>query len=438
MKTLIVMRHGKAMPLEQGQRDMDRSLTRAGMQALEARLPHMLRLLETEGNTVHIWASPAKRAQQTAEILAKALEKNHIPLKKKIESHDCLWEQDIDKFLAELYACEDELVFAVGHIPFAEDVVDMLTGSTPSFSTGALGCLQVHFADTDESYALPAEDCARLLWFAQGPVAAKWETLNQLQSVIIEVAQAIEGHREAFFATKDEETIHRFRTYTRRLRSLMAFIRPWQNAKQNAKAQYALREIFGYTSRLRELDVLEKQARSNPDSSPKLLSECNKEANAERAKVLKLLSSKKITKSFEAIMAEAKSIKWKKRYIKRGLSKHEVRARFDEVIQSFATGLANIDLSDAEKTHDVRKRAKRARYVAEYAERILGASSTEIAEGLTAHQDRLGAICDARVNIRLINELLQQDLPRPVAWELALMRAQNETYLYSILKTGEV
>lgn len=81
-KTLVVMRHGKAMPPMLDQRDEDRSLTEAGIAALSARLPHMIRLLETEGKTVQIWTSPATRARQTAELLAHALRESHVPLKK--------------------------------------------------------------------------------------------------------------------------------------------------------------------------------------------------------------------------------------------------------------------------------------------------------------------------------------------------------------------
>jgi hypothetical protein len=37
----------------------------------------------------------------------------------------------------------------------------------------------------------------------------------------------------------------------------------------------------------------------------------------------------------------------------------------------------------------------------------------------------------------LINEFLQRDLSEPLVWELTLMRAQNETLLFSTLKASE-
>lgn len=435
-RTLVVMRHGKAMPPALNQEDADRSLTNAGMAALEARLPHMLRLLQTDDGTVQIWTSPAKRARQTAKLLKKALKNNHVSLQKKIEPHDCLWEQDIDGFLDDLRTSKSEFVFAVGHVPFVEDIVEELVGASPSFSTGALGCMEVHLADADE---LTATDNARLLWFVQGPISANWKTMTQLQTTIAVTAEKIDDRRMAFIANpEDTETIHRFRTNTRTLRSLVAFIKPWQDTEQNAQAQTILRDVVRYTSRLRELDVLEQQVREDPESSPKLIALCAKEASAERAKVLKTLTSKKVTKLFARAMLLAKNVEWKKRYASNGLTQETVRARFDDMIESVSADLATLDLSDAERTHDVRKHAKRMRYVAEHNEDILGEDAVTIAKDMNAHQDNLGEICDARANIRLIDEFLLKDLSKSVVRDLNRMRDQNVTFLCDALKIEEV
>lgn len=438
MKTLIVMRHGKAMPCAPSQQDMDRSLTKAGTMALKARLPHMLRLLEIQGRRTQIWASPAKRACQTAELLERALKDRGVILDGKTKKLDCLWEQDVDEFLASLSTGNAEVVFAVGHIPFAEEVVEELAGSSPTFSTGALACLEVRNHVVDEQSAAPAQDNARLLWFVQGPPAAHWETMVQLQKTISKTAETIEERRKAFFENpSDIETIHRFRTNSRTLRSLLAFIKPWQNSAQNAETQSILRDIVRHTSRLRELDVFEKQVRENSGSSPELLSFCKAEAATERSTVLQVLKSKHITKAFERSMESAKNIAWKKRILRHGLPESVVRARFDALIESVSADLAHIRLSDAEQTHDVRKRAKRARYVSEFNVGVLGTDAVEIAKDMTAHQDILGDVCDARANIRLINEFLERDLPEAIVWELTLMRAQNETFLYGTLRDNE-
>lgn len=270
---------------------------------------------------------------------------------------------------------------------------------------------------------------------AQGPDSARWETLVRIQEALTEKAEAVEKRREDFFANpEDIKAIHHFRTNIRSLRSLVAFVKPWQKAEQNSETQAILKEVVGRTSRLRELDVFEKQARSDPDSSPEFLEFCGRKASEERAKVLNILSSKRTTRAFEQGMELAKCVAWKKRHAKHGLPKSVVRARFDNMVEMVESDLANLRLSDADRTHDVRKRAKRVRYVAEGLGDLLGEDAVDIAKGMEARQDDLGDVCDARVNIRLVGELLRRDLPEAVALDLNLTRARNEVFLYETLR----
>ena len=435
-KMLVVMRHGKAEPSAQGVPDKDRRLTEAGAMALRARLTDMLGLLKMPDGVARVWTSPATRCLETTEILMGALRDRHVRIEGDPEEHESLWRQDVDAFVDELGASDADVVFAVGHIPFVESAVVRFVDSTPPFATGALGCLEAVFGERDADDATPVLRDARFMWFAQGPVSADWETLMRLRESMERTAAAVEANREAFFADpEDVETIHHFRTKSRSLRSLLSFAKPWQKSEQNAETQQILRDIVRHTSRLRELDVFERQVRRNPDSSPKLIKLAKREASAERAKVLKTLSSKQVTKSFERAMELARNVEWKRRYVRQGLEQGAVRARFDKLVESVTADLESLRLTDEELTHDVRKRAKRARYVSELNKDILGDDAVGIAKGMTAHQDELGDVCDARANIALISEFLEQDLPESVAIELKLLRAQNEAYLYAALKS---
>ena len=434
-KTLIVMRHGKAMHAEPGQQDADRPLSKAGVMALDARLPHMLRLYKAGADAVAIWSSSARRTNETAKLLQKALTKRHAVFHRDIEQHESLWRQNVGDFLTELHDSNAEVVFAVGHVPFVETVTKKLAGASPSFATGGLGCLEVDFPDTDGWDVSSTHGKARLLWFVQGPRSRYWNTLVKLQAALTQTAEAIEERREAFIADpNDVEAIHRFRTNIRALRSLVSFIKPWQDKEQNAEIKESLKEVVGYTSRLRELDVFEDQVSSRPDSSDELIALCKKEVSTERDKVLKALTSRRLTNSFTRAMLLCKGVTWKKRYVKHGLPKSEIQARFDAMAESVKADLADLDLSDAEQTHDVRKRTKRVRYVAERAENVLGADAVNVAHSMNAHQDDLGAVCDARANMRLIDELLQQDLPDSIARELSRLFGQNEALLRESLE----
>ena len=266
--------------------------------------------------------------------------------------------------------------------------------------------------------------------------AANANTVAQLQATLASAADTVQEHLQAFFADPDDiETNHHFRTNIRRLRSLVTFVKPWQRSKQNAETQTILRDIVRHTSLLRELDVFEKQVRANPDSSDELIALCAKAASTERARVLGTLASASVTQTFKRAMTLAKNVEWKRRYATHGLPQSAVRARYYGMIESVRADLDVLDLSDAERTHDVRKRAKRARYVAELYANILGADAMDVAKDMTAHQDGLGDICDARANIRLIDEFLKQELPESVRRVLIHLRTQNESFLCDALHT---
>lgn len=432
---LVLMRHGKAKPLAEGQQDFDRELSEQGIRALKATLAQALAPLESPDAPVRLWSSGAPRALQTAKLLAKALKSLGIALKGNIEVQDFLWTQNDEAFLQALEEVEGGYVFAVGHNPFIESIAEQLSGARLPFATGALACFSLEQPKTlanepDESQR------ARLLWFSQGPISQWWKTLVTIEDTLRGGANAIQTRLDAFLEDpQDIETMHKLRVSIRTLRSLIAFVKPWQDTSQNAEMQDLLKSIVAHTSRQRELDVFAEQAKESTASSPELVRFCSDKANDERNNVLAVLLSKATMKDLERVHALAHGIKWKRRIKDKGLPPSIVRQHFDEMVSDFEDDIANLSLADVELTHTVRKRAKRARYAAENYKSILGLDAVDIAKGMTSHQDNLGAICDARVNIDLINSFLEDDIDEPIAWDLSLLKAQNETFLYSTLRT---
>lgn len=164
-QTLVLVRHGKAEKPGSGTADIDRSLTKAGLEALGRTFPLTFSLLagtKDTGAPFQIWVSPAKRARQTAEAAASALAANGTPAKAP-EEHPCLWEQDGTAFLDELAAAPaDARVIAVGHIPFMQDMLQRLTHADVSFAPGGAAAIELEGSPTDVAPG-------RLLWFVQGP-----------------------------------------------------------------------------------------------------------------------------------------------------------------------------------------------------------------------------------------------------------------------------
>ena len=427
--TLILMRHGKAQRMTEDMLDIERKLTESGKRSLVATLPRSLGMLQGGARAI-VWSSPAARAEQTARIMQKACKRHGVKVSEDIVVVDALWTQDADAFLALVRECEADCVIAVGHNPFIEDLTARLTGSRIDFATGGFAAIKLAGPEDAQT-----DSFGRLLWFAQGPISQRWKTLVHIEAIIGDCEDTVRERLRAFFENpNDIETMHKFRVSIRTLRSLLAFIKPWQNAKQNLSVQDDLKYVVAETSRLRELDVLTEQASEMDTSSTELVEFCALRAEEERERVMAALRSKRITKRLDNVSSQLHAIKWRKDLVLNGLDSSSVRRRFDEIAAELESELTTLNLADVEKTHDVRKTAKRVRYDAEKFMPLIGTDAVDIAKSMTAHQDNLGAICDARVNIDLINSFEEETLPEAVAWDLALLRAQNETFLYSTLK----
>jgi len=167
-KMLIVVRHGKAQTRSADRADFERELTGAGKRALKAWLPKSRRLLEGEGAcTFELWASPAARAMQTAELVSKAWGKNLPGFPKRAQPVDALWEGDLDGVMAAFERTDADAVVVCGHNPYIEILCSQLTGCDITFATGGVAALRL-----DD---LPGRPRARLLWFVQGPESRNWK-----------------------------------------------------------------------------------------------------------------------------------------------------------------------------------------------------------------------------------------------------------------------
>lgn len=157
VKTLVLVRHGKAQPITAAPSDFDRELLPAGERALRKAYPKTFALLEDEPD-IHIWSSPAARAIETAEVIGEVLDIDPDDF----ELHDEVYEQDFGATLASVMASEHKTLVLVGHIPLVEDLAARL-GYSLSFGTGAAACFSMH----------PSSGIPRLLWFVQGPKVGK-------------------------------------------------------------------------------------------------------------------------------------------------------------------------------------------------------------------------------------------------------------------------
>ena len=168
-----------------------------------------------------------------------------------------------------------------------------------------------------------------------------------------------------------------------------------------------------------------------------LLEACEAARAQECDATLATLSSKSSRKCLERVCEQSRNLVWKRSIEKEGLGSRAIAKRFERIVEDERKDLATLDLADVERTHDVRKQAKQVRYAAERFGSLMGgeaAGAKKVADAMKAVQDRLGALCDARVNVGIIDEFSTKGLPDEALWALSLLRAKNEQYIYETLR----
>jgi len=153
MKTLLIMRHAKSDWSTAGA-DFDRPLNKRGRQAL----PLVARLLGgMEEKTRLILSSPAKRARQTAEGLAAALEGCALAFDPRLYLAST---GTLGAVLAEQDDRHDPLL-VIGHNPGLEEWVGLLGGGACRLPTAGVVALEVEAEHWPEVRA----GRGRLRWF---------------------------------------------------------------------------------------------------------------------------------------------------------------------------------------------------------------------------------------------------------------------------------
>ena len=438
---LVLIRHGKAQTRSPERGDFERTLTEVGRRALVAWMPKSAELLKgepvvKEGGRLEVWASPSARTLETAAIVADCYGSVLKAGKLEVVETPCLWSQDVQEFLGLVRESSADVIIAVGHNPFCDDVAAHVCGSAVAFATGGVACLQLGDAACENEQDAEVWS-GRLMWFVQGPEAKRWKRVRDLEKVIEAASDNIDTRLTTFLEnTDDVEAAHKARVSIRTMRGLLAFVKPFQSSAQNKQMNADLRTNVASTSRLRELDVLREQVAQLEPVADDLLEACNEQRDLECARTVAALTSKGAQKRFARVAKAARSIEWKRPLVQYGLDDDAVRLRFEQVASEVSADLASLDLADAERTHDVRKRAKQVRYAAERFGDLIGPEAADVAEDMKAVQDRLGALCDARVNVELVDSFPTDGLSERALWDLKLLRAQNEAFVLNALRNA--
>lgn len=426
VELLVLMRHGAAEARPDDSDDISRGLTMTGRRSLKAMMPHVRSLIGLDGDAV-VWSSPAARARQTAAIVAHALGVKHV------ETRQSLYNQSIDAFFHELSSVDTRVVVAVGHNPFIEQTARRLDEDVPRFDEGAVAAFWL--ADGRSAVR------SGLVWFVQGPDTAPWEALGRVEERLFATSGRVETCLHAFLDNPDDaETLHRYRVAIRSMRSLLAFVKPYQRSRQAHLLADDLRELVRPTSRLRELDILCEQVEALETErsaiEPTLLSYCRELRAAECGRTVKTLRSKETRRDVRQIAHESENVRWKRSLGHTGLPPERLRARLDGMRMDLAGVEDALDLSDAAATHAARKDVKRIRYVTSELGGLLGEDLGIVSSEMARAQDKLGALCDARANRTIIATIDTVGLSTEAALELGLLDTRQIAVISSMLDAG--
>ncbi len=140
MKSLILVRHGKAEQIKIDQHDFDRKLIDKGIEDVNELAN------ELKGNKFYpdlIISSSAKRAYQTAKILARVLDIDE----KSIDQKDEIYESNISTLLNLINSIEDKYdrVIITGHNPTFEYMIEYLSNQEIAGGLGTSGAAHISF-----------------------------------------------------------------------------------------------------------------------------------------------------------------------------------------------------------------------------------------------------------------------------------------------------
>ena len=412
---IILIRHGIAEDRAHGQSDFDRKLTEKGRQRLFDTLPQLWNLLGD--GQAQIWSSPLVRAIETSQIAADIF---HI---KKTVRCDFISEGYFSGFLKaveELESAVNHVILVIGHEPDMGYWSKALCGAFLPFKKGAAAGFL---------YSGGESGAADLQWFFQPEtmeMLSKRDESGKIPDDIRDILQVHmrQIHKEYGNVSKGQsnpETVHRLRVSLRILRSLLAFLKPFMNDKQNASVQQTLKKLLAELSCLRELDVLRETYETfikinpcNTDISSFILDMLDEERRKEAARSIAAVSGADSIVSLHDALRSLEKPEWKKNIDEDESIKARLNDRFMEQLQEFRQSAAAVNYDDAEAVHALRIDAKKLRYVLDSLAQTAGIQSGIIGAELSAAHKNLGQICDARCNKSILQKYSTRELPEHV------------------------
>ncbi|WP_411842432.1 CHAD domain-containing protein [Salinicoccus sp. HZC-1] len=201
------------------------------------------------------------------------------------------------------------------------------------------------------------------------------------------------------------ETAHKVRTHSRKLRSLLNFLKKTFDEDEYDRLNDELKNLARIYGRLREVDVLIELCTEIALDEPGLSDDYKALfafLHKERLKEMRRTFNKTKVRSAESALAAVEagvgniSLKEKPdwgRYIKKRLVKKNRR---------LTEAYHNADMDDHEAVHEIRKKAKKLRFSAKYLGKFSSGKHKKMTRNAQRIQDEFGVLTDAHVNRQML------------------------------------
>ena len=131
---IILIRHAETEKPREGVADLERHLTEEGKEHIQQLVPALKEKLgPLDQRTISLWASPATRALETAQIVGDELSTNISTV------HDFIYEGDFGEMSHAVQEMEEgATILMVGHQPNLSDWIKDMTGKDVKVGNGAM------------------------------------------------------------------------------------------------------------------------------------------------------------------------------------------------------------------------------------------------------------------------------------------------------------
>jgi CHAD domain-containing protein len=201
----------------------------------------------------------------------------------------------------------------------------------------------------------------------------------------------------------DVESVHQARVAARRLRSDLRTLRPWLQPERVDALRTELRWLGEKLGAVRDADVLGELLEGRMEMLPDhahaecvaLLARLARQHDDARSELLIVLRSDRYLALLERVIAMAERPPLLP-YIGHGPARKALRKRTRKAFTRVRASVRELPAEPVDAAlHEIRKRAKRARYAAEAASPVVGKKAATLARRLEAIQEVLGAHQDA-------------------------------------------